>query len=462
MTTNVLSKYTSASVKEAFILTTPIFFSLLSSNLMLFCDRYFLSRYSFEAFSSVGVANYLVILFQITCIWFASINQVFIGRSLGDGSRQKIGQYTWQMIWASLLTSFFIIPLGTVAGKLYFANTEVNGLGDAYFSIMLLGNFLFPLGTTLASFQLGLGRTKVLPLVAFVANFLNVILDYYLINGISGIFIPLGVKGAAIATLVSQGIYCVILFFLFISSRNEKEYKTKDFSFRASIFKECVKVGSLGAFSRSVSLFFWMLSINIVARKGSDYVTIILFGSTICILTSIINESVSKGLITFYSYFLGQGNWNYVWKSLRSGIILLFMAFLLLAFPFLFYNQYLIELVVGSKIDIYMKNYLTLSCYWLWFFFLLEGIAFSCTSLVVAMKETAYLAKVVIPLTFLSSYLPYYFLFNVWSFGPDKIWMVAWLCFIIMPSTHIFKIVRSYRKSQKSLLKRENHLFIGG
>jgi len=461
MTTNILSKYTSASVRELFILTTPIFFSLLSSNLMLFCDRYFLSRYSFEAFSAVGVANYLVILFQIACIRFASINQVFIGRNLGDGNTQKIGQYTWQMIWASLFTSILVIPMGNISGQLYFADTEVKSLGESYFSIMIFGNFLFPLGTTLASFQIGIGRTKILPLVALIANLFNVILDYYLINGISGVLHPLGVKGAAIATLASQVIYCSMLFFLFINNRNEKEYKTRDFEFRPSIFKECVKVGALGAFSRSVSLFFWTLSMNIVARKGGDYVTIISFGSTICILTSIINESVSKGLIAFYSYFLGQGNWMLVWKSLRSGIILLFMAFLLLAFPFLSYNRYLVEIIIGSKvIDATTMNFLTLSCYWLWIFFLLEGIAFSFTSLVVAMKETAYLAKAVIPLTFLSTYLPYYLSFNVWSFRPDKIWMVAWICFIIVPSTHIFKIIRSYSKSQKTLLSKESNLFV--
>jgi len=452
MTTSVFSKQTSASIKELFQIITPIFFSLLSSNLMLFCDRYFLSRYSFEAFSAVGVANYLVILFQIACIRFASINQVFIGRSVGDGNTQTVGLYTWQMIWASLLTSILVIPLGNIAGRLYFANIESKILGETYFSIMLLGNFLFPLGTTLASFQLGLGRVKVLPLVAFIANFFNVILDYYLINGISGILRPLGIKGAAIATLVSQGIYCCILFFLFISKQNEKEYKTRDFSFKPSLFKECVKVGSLGAFSRSVSLFFWTLSMNIVARKGGNYVTLISFGSTIYILTSIINESVSKGLITFYSYFLGQRNWSYIWKSLRSGLILLFILFLLLSFPFLFYNHYLIELVVGSKaIDATTMNLLTLACYWLWIFVLLEGVNISVTSLVVAMKETSYLAKVVIPLTFSFSYLPYYLLFNIWSLGPDKIWMVAWINFMFVPSFHIFKIFRSFRKSQKFL-----------
>jgi len=459
MTANVLSKSPSGSVKELFLLSTPIFFSLLSSNLMLFCDRYFLSRYSLEAFNAVGVANYLVMLFQLTCIRFSSINQVFIGRSLGNGKIQNIGPYTWQMIWGSLLTFLLIFP-AALAGKLYFANTEVKALGETYFSIMMLGNFLFPLGATLAGFQLGLGKTKILSFVALVSNFLNVILDYYLINGITGILDPLGVKGAAIATLISQSVYCAILFFLFINNPLKKEYKTKDFYFRPSLFKECSKIGITSSLSRLVGLFFWTLSMNIVASRGGDYITLISFGSSICILTSIINESVSKGLTTFFSYFLGQNNWKYVWKSLRSGIVFLIWAFGLLALPFIIYKQHLIEMTVGTNItNPSTMNFLRLACYWLWITFLLEGITFSIISLLISMKETAFLFKAGIFITFLTSYLPYLSGYKIGNLAPDKIWMLTWICFTLTPTVHLFKILKSYRQCKKFLPMGRKNLF---
>jgi len=436
-------------VRELFLLSVPIFFSIVSSNLMLLCDRYFLSHFSLDAFNAVGITSYLVMLFQLTCIRFSSINQIFIGRCLGGKTVKNIGPYTWQMIWASLLTFFVITPIGLIASRFYFENIEVGELGKMYFLIMLFGNFLFPLGATLASFQLGLGKTKVLSIVALISNFLNIILDYYLINGVSGILEPMGVKGAAIATLISQGVYCAILFFLFTNHPLKNEYRTRDFYFRPSLFKESSLVGFNGAFSRIIGFFAWVVSMNIVASKGSDYVTIISFGSTISILFSIISEPISKGLTILFSYFLGQNNWKCVWKSLKSGLILITIAFGLLSFPFVIYNSLLIEAIIGTNINEATLGFLYLACYWLWFCFFLEAIGSFSVNLIIAMKETFFLFKVVIPLAFFSTYLPFYLSFKVGNLNPDKVWMIPMVNFVIAPLTYILKISKVYKKSQK-------------
>jgi len=313
---------------------------------------------------------------------------------------------------------------------------------------MMLGNFLFPLGAALTAFQLGLGKTKVLSLVALVSNLLNVTLDYYLINGVTGIFNPLGIKGAAIATLISQAVYCLILFFLFVGNPLKKEYRTKDFRFQPSLFKECSRIGITSSLSRLISLFFWTLSMNIIVSKGGDYITLISFGSTIWILTSTINEAITKGLTTFFSYFLGQSNWKYVWKSLRSGAVLFIFSFCLLAFPFLIYKQYLIEIVVGTNINSSTMGFLKLACNWLWMTFLLEGIMFSLVSLIIAMKETTYLLKATTVINFSTLYLFVYLIFKFGGLSPDKVWMIAWLSFLIGIPTHLIKIIKIYRVSQ--------------
>ena len=408
MLNKTLSKQSSSSVKELFLLSIPIFFSLISSNLMLFFDRYFLAGFSLEAFNAVGFASYLVLSFQVTCIRFSSISQVFIGRCLGNNVVQNIGPYTWQMIWGALLTLLVVTPIGFVASEFYFSNTGVEALGKTYFYIMLFGNFLFPLGATLASFQLGLGKTRILSIVALISNLLNIILDYYLINGIHGVIDPLGVKGAAIATLISQTVYCCILFFLFINHPFKEKYKTRDFHFRISFFQEISRTGITSALSRLVGFLFWAIAMNIAASKGPDYVMLISFGATICILNSTISESILKALTTFYSYFLGQNNWKYVWKSLRSALILLVIAFCLLSIPFVSYNYYVIKAIIGEKItNSTTLNFLQLACYWLWIHFLVEGISNSSIFLIIAMKETSYLFKASILITFLAIYLPF-------------------------------------------------------
>ena len=208
-----LTKHSHGSLKELLFLLVPLFFTLISSHLMNFCDRYFLSLYSFDGFKAVSIATYVCVIFQELFSRITSITQVFVGRSFGEKKHSNIGMYTWQMIWFSCLT-ILLTPLFTYfIGNFYFAQTEAKELGQQYFSIMMYGNFLFPLGMTLASFQAGIGKMKPLAITALAANLLNVVLNYLLIKGVSGFFPPLGATGAAIGTLVSQGIYCSILLF---------------------------------------------------------------------------------------------------------------------------------------------------------------------------------------------------------------------------------------------------------
>ncbi len=453
MAINSLTKYPAGGVRELLSLSVPIFFSIISSNLMLFCDRYFLSQFSLEAFNAIGVTSYLVLLFQLTCIRFTSINQIFIGRCLGDNTVHNIGPYTWQMIWGSLLTFFIITPIGIAASELYFTNIENGSLGKTYFLIMLFGNFLFPLGAALAAFQLGLGKTKILSIVALISNFLNIVLDYYLINGISNLLDPMGIKGAAIATLISQGIYCFILFLLFINHPLKNNYKTRDFYFRPALFKESSLVGFNGAFSKVVGFSAWTISMNIAASKGADYITLISFGSTVCILLSIIIEPILNGGTILFSYFLGQNNWECIWKSFRSGVILIIMAFGLLTIPFVIYNRLLIDAIIGTSINKTTFEFLRLGCYWLWVYFLIHGNSFLSLHLILAMKEVFFLFKVVIPLSFFSTYLPFYLSFKIWNLNPDKIWVVPWVNFVASGLIYFLKIFRSYKKSQKIIFQ---------
>lgn len=414
---------------------------------MSFCDRYFLSSYSFEAFKSIGVAGYLVLLFQVFCIRLTSMNQVFIGRNLGEGKPFLVGPYSWQMIWCSLLTPLLILPLSTLTGNLYFAKLDSGTLGKNYFSILMMGNFLFPLGATLAAFLMGLGKTKLLTLVTLAANGLNAALDYLLINGIPGILQPHGIQGAAIATLIAQSFYCIILFCIFIRSPSEKNYQTRSYALKLSLFWESLKLSLPSAASKFLNLLLWALSIHLAARKGGDYLILISFGSTIWIVISTINESLSKGLLSLFSLFLGQNNWDHIWKSIKSGMYLLSITFLLLGIPLLLFSKQLIHFVIRTELSTTAFHSLKLGCYWLWIFFILEGVNFMCISLLLALKQTTYLFITSTILAFTTVYIPCYLAFQVGNSGPDKIWMFTWGCVISSTLAYRFRILKCYKEA---------------
>ena len=168
---------------------------------------------------------------------------------------------------------------------------------------------------------------------------MNGVLDYFLINGIYGIIEPLGIKGAAIATLISQLLYCLILFYLFIYAPMSSSYQTKKWQFRFSFFKESVRSGTPLAFAKFFNLLLWALSMGLVAKKGGDYLILLSFGSTVWILTAAMNESLMKGLTTLFSYSIGQGDRKALIKSFKSGILVLGALFCFLGIFLFFQNN---------------------------------------------------------------------------------------------------------------------------
>lgn len=287
-----LSKYLPGSIQELLSLALPLFLSLISTSLMTFCDRLFLSHYSIDAFKAVGIAGYLACLFQHPILRFTGMNQALIARSLGEGNLSNIGPYTWQTIWASLLFTLLLFPISYFSGTVYFAHSEVETLCREYYVLILIVNCIFPIAISLAAFQTGIGKTKTLALVALFSNGLNVLLDYLLIYGVAHFIPPMGIRGAAIATLISQIAYCAILFYLFIDHPRKKVYQTRRWTFEKNLFIDTIKMGVPRAIAGFIGFFFWIFAIQIAAKKGGDYLILISFGSTIWTITSSIYWSL--------------------------------------------------------------------------------------------------------------------------------------------------------------------------
>ena len=132
------------------------------------------------------------------------------------------------------------------------------------------------------------------------------------------------------------------------------------------------------------------------------------------------------------------------------------MAFGLLTIPFVIYNRLLIEAIIGTSVNETTLGFLRLGCYWLWIYFLIEGISFCFINLIIAMKETYFLLKIAPLLSFSAIYLPFYLSFKIGSLNPDKIWVIVWINYVISYLIYSLKIFRLYKKSQEIILQKDS------
>ncbi|MGM0411434.1 MAG: MATE family efflux transporter, partial [Bacillota bacterium] len=111
-----------------------------------------------------------------------------------------------------------------------------------YISVILIGGIalFFPMISN--NILRGEGNT-VTPMIAMILGaVINIILDPFLIFGIS-FFPKLGVQGAAVATVFSRIISGIFLAFMLFSDKNELKFNYSNFDFDFSIIKSIYQVG---------------------------------------------------------------------------------------------------------------------------------------------------------------------------------------------------------------------------
>jgi multidrug resistance protein, MATE family len=188
------------------LLAYPLVLGHLSFTVQTFVDRLFLTWYSPEAMAGAVTAVFAVWAILALFTGTGEYLTTFVAQYLGSGRPERIGPAVWQGVYFSLGAGLLVAALAPLAGPAF----DLAGHAPAlrryeveYAETLLAGAFPVILMATLSTFFAGRGETRVVLLVNVLATAVNLGLDWLLIFGRGG-FPELGVRGAAIATVLSQ------------------------------------------------------------------------------------------------------------------------------------------------------------------------------------------------------------------------------------------------------------------
>ncbi|QWB96167.1 MATE family efflux transporter [Mycoplasmatota bacterium] len=200
--------------KNLFKISWPIFLELLFFTLLGTIDTIMLSNYSDTAVGSVGVSNRILFLFAIVINVLALGIGVVVAQYLGAGDTKKAKDATVTGIFGNVIIGFVITVLVVYFGKevIILLGTNAVFIDDAVTYIKIVGFSLIfvsmriSLSTAFRSFS----HPRVVMYIMGVGNLVNIIINAVLIYGLFGAP-SLGVKGAAIGTLVARIVMVVLL-----------------------------------------------------------------------------------------------------------------------------------------------------------------------------------------------------------------------------------------------------------
>lgn len=206
---------------HAMAIAIPMILQNLITNFVSMLDNIMVGQIGTAPMNGVSIANQLIFVFNITV--FGGVSGASIFGTQFFGKKDKEGQkytFRFRIIMAIVLIMVF-------ASVFYFAGqsllslfisendeailrTETLNYGMEYLRIMLVGLIPFAIGQAYASVVRECGETKIPMIASMSAIGVNLVLDYGLIFGKLGM--PcLGVKGAAIATVVAKTVEALVV-----------------------------------------------------------------------------------------------------------------------------------------------------------------------------------------------------------------------------------------------------------
>jgi multidrug resistance protein, MATE family len=421
-----LTPYPEGSLRELWQISFPLIVSLMSASLMIFLDRFFLAHYSLAALNASAHAGAAVQFLQFWSIATVCIAEVFVGRFNGARKLEKLGQPIWQMIWLSLGTFLIYLPIAFFAGPFIFLSVDYKDLEIEFFQILTCFIPFAALSAALSSFYIGRGKVRFVTAIMLGANLVNVILDAILIFGLPPFVPSFGIAGAAYATAISQFFQAMILFSAFFCRHNRKLYGTGRWKLNKRLFFSCVRIGLPNAVAHSLEIFAWVLIFDLMSRLGSDYMTVVTIAQSILFLFTFITEGVSKGATAIASNFIGSQKQELVWKLLASGTKFYAYIFLLLGGCLAVYPDPLIKwfLPDAETLSLATQSTIRTACFWVWIYFLFDGVSWLLIGLLTAAGDTRFVMKVGGTAPLLFGLLPVYLFVFIWGAPAHITWML--------------------------------------
>lgn len=390
-----LTRFEAGSVLELLSVSIPLILSLASGAVMLIVDRIFLAHYSTDALNGAVSANMPIWTVQFAAVTLASIAQVFVGQYNGAGEHKKIGSAVWQMIWFSLGFAFLCQIFTLLGNQFLFLGNPVREEALRFFNWMMPFTFLAPLGMALSSFYMGRGKTLFVLAGTAVGNAVNLMLNYPLIFGVEGIVQPLGIEGAAIATILGMSAQALFLGLLFLSKHNRKTFGTDRWHFDAPLLRKGIAIGWPAALDRMINIAGWAVFVHVISTIGSVSLSVITITQSMMLFFSFMAQGIGRGVTSITANALGSRNASIINRTLVSSFKVNIALFLFYGLFFVCYPEPLIRCFLPDHIDTIGKEetfFMVLQCcQWLWVTTLIDAMRWVFIGLLTAVGDTRFI-----------------------------------------------------------------------
>lgn len=252
----------------------------------------------------------------------APLASILLGAKDQEKAEKVLGSSTALLLVFSISLTLIFQILKTPLLYAFGASDNVIGFAQDYIGLYLCGTIFVMLSLGLNTFISGQGNAKIAMFSVLIGAVTNIILDPIFI-----FVMNMGVKGAALATIISQAFSVIWVVNFLISKKSSLKIKRENLKLDMQFVK---KIGSLGCspFIMQSTESLVLLTLNSGLQKyGGD-----LYVGSMSILTSVLQlifvpvSGIAQGVQPIISYNFGAGNRERVVKTFKTLLVVCLIA----------------------------------------------------------------------------------------------------------------------------------------
>lgn len=336
--------------------TLPIFIGNVFQQFYNMADAVIVGKFvgnkALAAVGSTGTIMFLIYGFVVgMTAGFTVLTAQKFGAGDMKGMRKTVaGAGILSFVVGALLTILFMAFMKPL---LILMNTPSDIFADAYSYIMIVSGGILAqmLYNLLSSILRALGNSK-LPLVFLIISaLLNIVLDLVFIVGFG-----MGAKGAAVATVIAQGVSGILCLFYIIAKIPILHLKREDLYVGSTIYKNQLRIGVPMALQYSITAIGTMMVQSSLNILGSTLVAAYTAAGKIEQVVTQAYVAMGTTMATYAAQNMGAGSVKRIREGFKActviGVVYSFVA----AGFIMTVGKYMTYLFVSEDVDIIMNS----------------------------------------------------------------------------------------------------------
>ena len=300
-----LNSFLANPPKALWTMSLPIIAGMMVQTLFNVVDIMFIGWLGADEVTAVAFVSPLFFIIIGLTVGIGSGVTATIAQFIGRKDKEDADNCADHTILIGLTITILLSILGIVYGRellnLLGASGHILDIAYEYLRVLTFGIGLVVFSLFFRAIMAGEGETKIPMVIGLIGTFLNLILDPIFI-----FYLEYGVRGAALATVISQLVMLIAyLFIIFIKKSTYITFNISNFKYSSSIISKILNIGVPSSLSMLIISFGQVVMNRILINYSTEAVAAYQIVSRIDMLLFMPILGIAIALTTIVGMFYG-------------------------------------------------------------------------------------------------------------------------------------------------------------